>query len=78
MEKPQKLQVLENFVALYGQSTYGDEASLLLAHVQFAKGEYQKAREHYERLSKKQDFAFASEASEYLKQLDRKVKMQKP
>lgn len=70
-DKPEKLRVLENFVAVYGQSTYADDASLLLGRAQLTRGEYEKARAHFERLSKKQDFAFASEASEFLQRTDR-------
>jgi hypothetical protein len=71
---PEKLQTLEHFVLVFGQSAYGDEASLLLGKAQFAKGENQKARAQFERLSKKSDFAFAGEASEYLKRVDRSEK----
>jgi hypothetical protein len=69
--KAQQLQVLENFVAVFGQSSYADEASFLLGEVQFAKHEYQKARANFERLSKKSDYAFAENASEYVKRIER-------
>ncbi len=69
-----KSQVLENFVAVYGQSAYADEAAFLLGQVQLAKGEYQKARTHFERLSKKSDFTFAGQASDYINRIDREQK----
>lgn len=74
IEKPAKLAVLENFVAIFGQSEYADEASLLLGRVQFTKGEYHKARALFEKLSKKSDFAFAGQASDYLKRIEREEK----
>lgn len=70
----EKFRVLENFVAVYGQSAYADDASFLLGQVQFAKREYQRARPHFEKLSKKSDYAFAGEASEYLKRIEREEK----
>lgn len=74
MKDHEKFRVLENFVALYGQSAYADEASFLLGEVQFAKREYERARPHFEKLSKKSDYAFAKEASEYLKRIEREEK----
>lgn len=74
INQPKNLQTLEHFVVVFGQSAYGDEASLLLAKAQFAQGENQRARAQFERLSKKTDFAFAGEAAEYLKRVDRSEK----
>ena len=74
VKKPEQLQVLENFVAVYAESSYADEASFVLGEVQFAKRDYQKARKHFEKLSKKSDYAFAAEASDYLKLIDRREK----
>jgi len=74
VRKPERLQVLENFVAVYGESTYADEASFALGEVQFGKRDYQKARKFFEKLSKKSDYAFAKEASDYLKEIEREEK----
>ena len=74
MEKPEKLQVLENFVAIFGETAYGNDASFRLGQVHAAKHEYQKARKLFEKLSKKSDYAFAGEATEYLKQIEREEK----
>jgi len=78
MNDHEKFRALENFVTLYGQSAYGDEASFLLGEVQFAKREYERARPHFEKLSKKSDYAFAKEASEYLKRIEREEKKDRP
>ena len=78
LQKPEKLQSLENFVAMYGESAYGNDASFLLGQVQVAKREYQKARTLFEQLSKKSDFAFAGQASEYLKRIEREEKKKRP
>lgn len=74
VKKTEQLQVLENFVAIYGESTYADEAIFALGEVQFAKRDYQKARKFFEKLSKKSDYVFAKEASQYLQQIEREEK----
>ena len=71
VKKAEQLQVLENFVAIYGESTYAEEAEFALGEVQFAKRDYEKARKFFEKLSKKSDYAFAKEAFDYLKQIER-------
>ena len=75
VKKAEQLQVLENFVAVYGESTYADEALFALGEVQFARRDYQKARKSFEKLSKKSDYAFAGEATEYLKQIEHEEKI---
>lgn len=74
VKKAEKLQVLENFLAVYGETTYADEVSFALGEVQFAKRDYQKARKLFEKLSKKSDYAFAGEVSEYLELIEREEK----
>jgi hypothetical protein len=74
VKKAEQLQVLENFVAVYGESTYADEALFALGEVQFARRDYQKARKFFEKLSKKSDYAFAGEATDYLKQIEHEEK----
>ena len=75
VKKAEQLQVLENFVAVYGESTYADEALFALGEVQFARRDYQKARKFFEKLSKKSDYVFAGEATEYLKQIEHEEKI---
>lgn len=77
MWKPEKLQRLENFVAIFGESAYGNDATLLLGQVHTAKREYDKARKLFEKLSKKPDVAIAKKASEYLKRIEREEKEKK-
>jgi hypothetical protein len=74
VKKAEKLQVLENFLAVYGETTYADEVAFVLGEVQFAKRDYQKARKFFEKLSKKSDYAFAGEVSEYLELIAREEK----
>ena len=74
VKNPEQQQALENFVAIYGQSTYADEAAFALGEVQYARRDYQKARKSFEKLSKKSDYASAGEATEYLKQIEREEK----
>jgi len=57
---------LEEFVATFGGSAYGDYASFLLAQYYFSKGDYEKARMHFDRLAGKSDFIFADKALDYL------------
>jgi hypothetical protein len=78
MWKPEKLQRLENFVAMFGETAYGNDAALLLGQVHTAKREYDKARKLFEKLSKKSDVAIAKKASEYLKRIDREEKKDHP
>src|SRR4029079_2707376 len=61
----EQLKVLENFVAVYGDSSYGDDASFVLGEVQFALRDYQKARATFEKLSKKTNYAFAAEMADF-------------
>lgn len=74
VKNPEQLQVLENFVAVYGDSSYADDASLALGQVQFALRDYQKARTTLEKLSKKPDYAFAATVAEFLKLIEQKTR----
>jgi hypothetical protein len=73
VKNPEQLQVLENFVAEYGDSAYGDDASFALAEVQFALRDYQKARTTFEKLSKKTNYVFAAKASDFLKMIEQRT-----
>jgi len=74
VKNPEKLEVLENFNAIYSQSGYADDATLVLGQVQFAKRDYEKARALFEKLSRKSDFSFSGETSKYLKWIEREEK----
>ena len=62
---------LKTFVAVYGDTVYGDYATHMLAQLYHAKREYESARPLLEMLSKKRTYAFAEDASRYLDQLIR-------
>lgn len=74
VKNPERLQVLENFNAIYSQSGYADDATFLMGEVQFAKRDYQKARALFEKLSRKSDFGFAGEVTKFLKMVEREEK----
>jgi len=75
VKNPEQLKVLEDFVALYGDSAYGDDASLTLAHLQFAQRDYDKARTIFEKLLKKPNYIFASEVSKYLRLIEQRMRV---
>ena len=77
VKNPAQLQVLEKFVAVYGESSYGDEASFTLAEVQFAMRDYEKSRKIFERLSKNSDRTLAAEAAHFLKLIDQREQQKK-
>lgn len=74
VKNPEQLQVLENFVAVYGESSYADDASLALGEVQFATRDYEKARKTFEKLSKKTNYAFAATVSEFLRLIEQRTR----
>jgi len=74
VRNPEQLQVLEKFVALYGDSSYADDASFALGEVQSAMGDYQKARATFEKLLKKTNYAFAAEVSDSLKSVEERLR----
>ena len=74
-------QLLDTFVAMFGETAYGDDATFLLAQRHFAKGErhmpggdLETARVLFEKLANKTDFALAKKAKEYLRQVEKKQK----
>jgi hypothetical protein len=74
VKDPEKLEVLENFNAIYSQSGYADDATFLMGQVQFARRDYQKARVLFEKLSRKSDFGFVGEVTKFLKMIEREEK----
>jgi hypothetical protein len=69
-------EALEEFVAKFGDSAYGDHAAYLLGITYFYKKEYQKAKEQFSKLSAKSNFVFAKEASTFLDQTNSKLRAQ--
>lgn len=74
VRNPEQQQVLENFVAVYGDSTYGDDASLVLGELQFATRDYQKARTTFEKLSKKPNYAYVATVTEFLRMIEQRTR----
>jgi hypothetical protein len=71
-----EMSVVENFLALYAESAYGDDATLLLGELQYAKREYLKARATFQNLAKKPGYPFASDVARYLKYIDHELDRQ--
>ena len=72
-----ELSIVENFLALYGESAYGNDATLLLGHIQYAKRQYREARATFQKLANKPGYPFASEAAKYLQYADRELERQR-
>jgi hypothetical protein len=66
VRRPDRLRMLEEFVAKFGESAYGDDALMLLGEVRFAQREYPAARAIFEKLAKKPGYPFTADASRYL------------
>jgi hypothetical protein len=62
-------QSLETFVAVYGETSYGDDASFVLGERRYFEGDLEAARLQFARLAKKQDFVFAKRVNEYLEKI---------
>ena len=63
---------VEEFVARYGESVYGDYATFMLGQFYFIKQEFEKAKGQLEKVSTKAKFFFADEASNYLDKIKKK------
>ena len=68
--------VVENFLALYGDTAYADDATYLLGEIQFAKREYLKARTIFQGLAKQPDYPFAGDVAQFLQLIDRELDKQ--
>lgn len=60
------IDLLETFAAAFGESAYGDYAAFNMALYRFTRREYDKARDHFEKLSRKPAFVFSDAASDYV------------
>jgi len=69
---PEQQQRLELFVSQYGDSVYGDSATLVLAQIRLAHGEFEQARVLFERLAKP-DSQYAGEAARALRVIAQKT-----
>jgi TolA-binding protein len=67
--------VVENFPALYAESTYGNDATFLLGELQYAKRKYLKARATLESLAKKPGYPLASDVAQLLRYIDRELEL---
>lgn len=67
-------EALEEFVTTYGDSTYGDYATLLSGSMHFSKKDYQKALLRLSKLAAKPDFYLADKVKEYLDEIKQKTK----
>jgi hypothetical protein len=70
-----ELSVVENFLALYAESTYGNDATFLLGELQYAKRKYLKARATLESLAKKPGYPLASDVAQLLRYIDHELEL---
>ena len=69
--------MVENFLALYADSAYGNDATFLLGQLQYAKREYLKARATFRSLAQKPGYPFASDVAAYLRYIDHELERQR-
>lgn len=72
-----ELSMVENFVALYAETAYGNDATAMLGHIQYAKRQYREARVTFQKLANKPGYAFASDAAKFLQYIDRELERQR-
>ena len=68
--------MVENFIALYAETAYGNDATFMLGEIQYAKRQYQEARATFQSLAKKPDYPFASDVAKFLQYIDRELARQ--
>lgn len=68
-----ELSMVKNFVGLYAETAYGNDATLMLGEIQYAKRQYQEARATFQSLAKKPGYPFASDVADYLRYIDREL-----
>lgn len=69
VKNPEQEKRLEEFVAQYSGSVYGDAATLLLGHLRFAQRRYDDARVIFEQLASKPNYPLAPEAAKFLRMI---------
>jgi len=68
-EDPKALGMLEGLTHNFRDTVYAEYASFRLGEFYFARKEYAKANEHFDKVAKKSDFIYAAKVSEYLNKL---------
>lgn len=76
-QKILELSVVENFLALYSETVYGNEATFVLGEIQYAKRQYRKARATFESLAKKPNYPFGSDVAAYLQLIDHELSIKR-
>ena len=64
---------LEEFVSVYGDTTYVDYADFLLGEIYFGQKDYKKAVKHFSKLEVKPHFVLSEKASKYLKKIKERI-----
>ena len=72
-----ELSVVQNFLARYAESAYGNDATFLLGTLQYAKRQYPEARATFLSLAKKPNYPFAGEVAKYLRYVDHELERQR-
>ena len=72
-----ELSVVKNFLALYADSAYGNDAAFLLGTLQYAKRQYPEARATFLSLAKKPNYPFAGDVAKYLRYVDHELERQR-
>ena len=67
------LGMFERLTHSFGGTVYAEYASFRLGEFYFARKEYRKAKEHFDKVAKKSDFIFAGKASNYLNELEAQI-----
>jgi hypothetical protein len=62
-------QSLETFVTVFGETSYGDDASFVLGERRSFEGDLEAARVQFAKLAKRQDFVFAKRVKDYLEKI---------
>jgi len=69
--KEQERAALEDFIANFGETVYGDYATFSLGELYFYDKKYKKAGKRFSLLERKADFVFGDKAKHYLERLRR-------
>lgn len=69
--KEQERAALEDFIAKFGGTVYGDYAAFSLGELYFYDKQYEQASKQFRVLEKKTDFVFSHKAKKYLEEIIR-------
>jgi hypothetical protein len=64
---------MEEFAARFSESAYGNYANFALGEFYFARKNYKKAQEHFEKVAADADFVLSGKASNYLTKIKKKT-----